>query len=395
MDTREYRTRTIFQGADNSKLKSKVWPVGLDIGYSAVKIFSGNAIACFPSYAEPSRSSLQVSLGGEGNDDEYMIQYRGEDNVIWNVGASAQDSISASDTTAGSLAIFGRNRYYDPMFKVLARTGIAAGIRKSKYGDPTGKRIMVQTGLPPKYVQGDSWMLTDILKGKHEFQVRFGSQNWETFSFELTEDDIAIIDQPMGTLFSVSMDSKMNMLPGADKFFTSRVLIMDAGFGTFDTFPIIRHSISRDDCQTFDGLGMKQVLKDTADEIFHRYHFEVSVPAMQQYLKTGKVIKREGMSFKKVGFDDILERRSRMVCTKAIDKIMEIYNPPLEYDYLILTGGTGAAWDTYVRESEYFKDTDTVTIVSGNQGDPSLPYIFSNVRGYYILMVAKLLAQEA
>ena len=68
---------------------------------------------------------------------------------------------------------------------------------------------------------------------------------------------------------------------------------------------------------------------------------------------------------------------------------MEIYNPPMEFDYMAITGGTGAAWSSYIRNSEYFKDCDTVKIISGNQGDPTLPYIFSNVRGYYIYALSR------
>ena len=148
---------------------------------------------------------------------------------------------------------------------------------------------------------------------------------------------------------------------------------------------MIQGYVNRDNCQTFTEFGMKQILKQTADEIFDRYNFEISIPAIQQYLESGMVIKKDGRKLSKVSFDDILENASKDVCNKAIEKIMEIYNPPLEFDNMIITGGTGAAWSSYIRNSEYFKECDTVKIVSGNQGDQSLPYIFSNARGYYIL----------
>lgn len=389
MLTRSYRTRTILRDMDN-KLKSEtVWPIGLDIGYSGVKTCSGNMISCFPSYAVQNRYETRLAIGA-GEDDERRILYRDEESGEWEVGALAQNMISTSDATAGSMAIYGRSRYYSPMFKVLARVGLASGMIPNRYGSPTGKKLQIITGLPPKYIKSDSYDMKTVLSGHHKFSVKFGNSGWMDFDFTLDINDIGIVDQPQGTLFSISTNPDMRLFPDARKYFASRVLVIDPGFGTLDIFPMIRKNTSRDDCQTFTELGMKQVLKKTADDIFKLYNFEISVPAMQPYLETGMVIKKEGRKTTKVEFDDILEKNSKLVCDTAIEKIMEIYDPPTEFDYMVLTGGTGAAWSSYFRNSEYFKDCDTVQIISGNQGDPSLPYIFSNVRGYYIFALSRV-----
>ena len=344
------------------------------------------------SYAIEDQSTTVLSIGEEK--DMKTIQYIDENGIKWNVGASAQNSISPSDTTAGSMAVYGRNRYFSPMFKVLARVGIAAGLLPNEYGDSTGKQIKLQTGLPPKYLKADKNILIEALSGHHNFSVKFGSMPWQKFDFDLDDTgeikDIQIMAQPMGTLFSLSTGKDMQLLPEAKHYFNSRVLIEDVGFNTFDTFPIIRALINENDSQTFDNLGMKQILKETADDIFNQFSFEVSVPAMQQYLETGEVVQKEGRKYSKVGFSDILEKNSKKVCDKATEKILEIYNPQIDYDYLVITGGTGAAWSNYIRNSEYFKDCDTVKIVPGNQGDPDLPYFLSNARGYFIYLYSCL-----
>ena len=382
MLTRAYRTKTIFREMNNRPVPSKYWTIGLDIGYSGVKVFSGNAAVCFPSYAIQNNSETRINLGQA--EDERSIRYHDSEGD-WEVGAIAQNMISVTDTSAGSMAIYGRSRYFSPMFKVIARVGIAAGIRQNRFGNPDGKQIKIQTGLPPKYLKSDTADLKAALTGVHEFSVKFGNSKWENYKIEIKPEDIGVIDQPEGTIFSVSTDSSMRLLPDAKSYFSGRTLVADPGFGTLDLFPMIQGSVSRDNCQTFTEFGMKQILKQTADEIFDRYNFEISIPAIQQYLESGMVIKKDGRKLSKVSFDDILENASKDVCNKAIEKIMEIYNPPLEFDNMIITGGTGAAWSSYIRNSEYFKECDTVKIVSGNQGDQSLPYIFSNARGYYIL----------
>lgn len=64
---------------------------------------------------------------------------------------------------------------------------------------------------------------------------------------------------------------------------------------------------------------------------------------------------------------------------------MNTYSGLFAYDYLVLTGGTGAAWEPYIRE--YFKDMDRLSIVMGNENCPDTDVIFCNVRGYYMYLI--------
>jgi molybdopterin biosynthesis enzyme len=61
--------------------------------------------------------------------------------------------------------------------------------------------------------------------------------------------------------------------------------------------------------------------------------------------------------------------------------------PLYEYDYLIITGGTSAAWANRIRET--LKDMETLKIINGNCND-NIPLIFANVRGYYLYRMTKL-----
>lgn len=386
MTTQEYRTKTIYQPSKNYIANSKYWGIGLDIGYSSVKIYSGNAIGCFPAFA----TKTNADINAFSTISNSSIYYRNENGETWCVGATAQNSISTTDTTAGSSSIFGRQRYYDPMFLVIARVGIAMGYRQNMFGDPKGREIALQTGLPPKFIKSDAKVLKSVLTGNHKFSIKVGNHDWEYFDFSIFDKNIGIMDQPMGTLISVATDKNMQMINGAEKYLLSKTLIIDPGFGTLDIYPVINNEINRDNCQTFSNLGMKQVLKETAEDIFNKYNFEIPIPAMQQFLERGKVIKREGLKCSYVPFDDILEEHSKDVCENAIQKILEIYNPPIEYDYMIITGGTGAAWDNYIRNNEYFIDANTLKIISGNAGNTGLMTIFSNVRGYYISQFMKI-----
>lgn len=385
MDTKAYKTKTCFKEVNNVKTSDTVWNVGLDVGYSAVKVFSGNAIVCFPAYAlEDNLSDREINIG-TANSHNNVIKYRGENGVIWTVGASAQDRIDPTDTSAGSSEIFNRNRYETQLYKILVRVGLASGLRKNEYGDPAGKRLRVVTGLPPKYMRSDTSSILNVLSGsEHHFDVKFGDNDWEHFDISLAKQDVEVICQPEGTLYSIATNRTFNFTKDAFQYFQGNILIMDTGFGTLDMFPFIKGKVDASMCRTYPEFGMRQVIQDTVDEISDLYHTDISVPAFQQNLATGRVRGKIGNYYGDVDINPLLEKHSKDVCHKALERIIEGYDPAGSYDYFVITGGTGAAWNSYIREHEYFANNPVLQVVSGNQGDPELPYLFSNVRGYYI-----------
>ena len=73
------------------------------------------------------------------------------------------------------------------------------------------------------------------------------------------------------------------------------------------------------------------------------------------------------------------------VCEEAVAWLTQMF-PLYEYDYLIITGGAGAAWSAKIRE--ILKDMETLKIIDGNCND-TLPFVFANVRGYFLYRYSK------
>lgn len=178
------------------------------------------------------------------------------------------------------------------------------------------------------------------------------------------------------------IDNDSRQIPEAMKLFASNVLVFDAGFGTLDFFSIRKRQMNEEG-ESFDDLGMKAVLDDVSAELFKQYHVKIPVHAMQKSLRDGyiTVFDRKNMKTQKVEFGDILKRSSEKICNKAIERMKSLYNNMLDFDYLIVTGGTGAAWSDMIRN--HFSGMETLSVIGANQND-DLPYIFSNVRGYYV-----------
>ena len=375
--TTPFRTASEIVPCKNLQSET-IFPVALDIGYSAVKGFAPFSRFCIPSFVK--------ELPGEiiGNPQASDLLYKGEDGIVYSVGSMAINSLSTRDTNDASNTLFGRNRYFSTPFLILARVGIAIAIKRNTFGGyKKDKPLFLQTGLPPAYRKADTALLKEALSGLHKFSLKLGGGGWSAFEFYLEPNRISVIDQPIGSVYSASKssDGKTVTAYGGKTYIDSRTLVLDGGFGTLDIFSVVNRSI--DGSNTFNDLGMKAIFECTAEDIFTQYGKELYAHTMQQFLETGiiSVLNRRTHATDEYDISDILERNTKAMCVKALRKIEAAYDDLVDYNYLIVTGGTGAAWLPYIKER--YKNMDTLQIVPANQNENIAP-IYNNVRGYYI-----------
>lgn len=371
----DFKTKTIFQPKVNPSLDNK-FLVGIDVGYSGCKIFSQNKVALFPCYARQIDGEL-ISASYEDTDIWYQDA---KTKQIWAVGETAIGMMSSRETNDNAVAMYSRNRYDDPMFMVILRTGLAIGMMKNSFGSYYNKELFVETGLPAAYML-DEYALKDAFCQEHEFAIKVGQNPWQKFHIQLDEDHVFVTSQPKGTLYSSIIKEDGEFVQDSNKILKSRTLIFDAGFNTLDLVRNLNGVIDNT-CVSYDELGMKQVFLETANVIEKKYREHVEIPYMQYVLRTGIL---RGYDRKKHETIDIdiaatLEEKNRDVCYKAINKIRSMYNDLLDLDYLVVTGGTGEAWWHIMKDE--FKGLRTLTVLSGNENS-DLPFTFSNVRGYY------------
>lgn len=384
MNTQRFKTKTEFIHRSNIKAGG-VWEIAIDIGYSAVKLFSPNMVACFPSFAR--RIDEKFSYVSE---PASSIIYKDEETgQRWLVGEVAQDTIENGDTSNSESSLYGRERYGSAMFRVLLETGLALGTLN---GDPA-ERIVIQTGLPEAYMgTDDEEMLIDAFAGDHRFSLRVGSGQWYTYSLHIDRNNVFVMPQPKGTLFSICIDENGKFHPDTKSYLNSPLIVFDPGFGTLDLFSIESGAVKGG--ETFPDLGMRRVFQEAIKLIKDKYGVNVSVPEMQKHLITGTVMqvdRKNRFSAKEVPIGELLEKANQLVCEEAISRTADVFKLT-NYKYLVITGGTSAAWQAQIEET--FKNLPTLKIIHGNQNDEMLPYVYSNVRGYYFYRYTKLLKEE-
>ncbi len=370
MNTRNFRTRQEFKNMTNPKGKDYI--IGLDVGYSSTKVFYENGYFCFPSYAK------RLPNGMMELPDEKDILYKDEETGnIYMVGYVAQDMIESTDTNDTEGELFSRKRYNNKKFKIICDVALAIAT-KNKQDD---RKIVIQTGLPTSYVEGDSPAIKNTLSKKSSFSLKIGAQPWKHYEIEVQKEDIYVMPQPSGSLYSVLIQNDGKDIENAKKFLSSNVLVMDIGFGTFDFFGIKNRSTV---CkESIDEIGMREVLSNLSKKLLNEYHEDIRVAALQKNLETGTIIciDEDEMRDEEIPLGPILEQSNKEIMKIAMDRAKNVTNAFRGYSYIIVAGGTGEAWYDYI--TQWLGSRKSIKVLPSNMND-HLPFIYSNARGYYL-----------
>lgn len=371
LDASKFRTRQEFRLSENPKCKNYV--IGLDAGYSSVKVFYESGCFTFPSYIRLADSMF-------GPPDPKDILYRDDTTgKTYLVGYSAQEMVDANDTNDSEGELFSRRRYHTEQFRAICNTALGLCLMMKKAGDD--RDIVIQSGLPASYVDGDGQDLVKVLSSRKQFSIKRGTGEWKSFDITVDRQNVFVMPQPMGALYSIVTKNDGTYTADAKKILTGNTLVVDIGFGTMDLFGIKNRA--RVCVETNDTVGMHAVLKATSGKIREEYGEDIRVTALQKILETGRIICIDEENFTSVEHPvtDMLEAANTETMEEAIKKAASATNTFRGYQFMVLGGGTGEAW--YEKFRERLSGLSTLNILPSNRND-DLPFIYSNARGYYM-----------
>lgn len=377
MDTKVFATRAEKRTKDNPHIPG-VHIIGLDMGYSAPKCFYEGGNFVFPNFCQKINNEIFGKLSK--SDLVYEDLATGD---RYYVGEAAAKTLS-NDTIVSEDSLFGRNHYLHPNFLITLRTALGLALWDV---NTDGHDVFVQTGLPPEYIKRDEQFLRAAIEQEHNFRLTSGNETRE-FHLVITCNNVDVIYQPMGTLYSVVFDNNGNPTSAMNEYMNSNIMVFDGGFGTLDKFIIANKQI--DTKTTNPNLGMKRVLEEARELIRKDYNTDISIPAMQTCLRTGMIQVNDLINFRTASYpvEAYIEKANEMVKAEAFDDIKDYV---FKIKYLIMSGGTGAAWYDYFRDR--LAGVETLTVVPGNSNS-TLPIIYSNARGYYMYRLMQMKMQR-
>ncbi len=381
----EYKTKTeiinrTFPGINgNNQFKSTV-VVAIDGGYSSVKGISKNKAFCFSSFCLPAPDDFEII--GEMKDNDILFRDNKTD-AIWLIGATAEHLLDSKsiDQTADS-TLFERYRYNSTEYKTIMLAGIGVALAGNNFS--SDKKLLLQTGLPSTYKDTDTNKLKTALTGDYDISVKIGKSSWESFSFSLNKDNIAVMEQPQGTLVASAFGKD------GKGILTSRgTLILDVGFGTEDIFSV--RAGFKNSHATYRDTGMRAVFAETIASL-KKTNPELSLQVfeLQTYLERGEIIlfDRETLQTTKIPFEKELEEVNDRLTKTSVQRLLREYGDLLNYEYLIVTGGTGES--RYEKIKNMLSGLQHLKVIPANINYPNLSCIYSNVIGYYLYAVTNV-----
>lgn len=349
------------------------WVISIDIGFSSVKGFCPNSRFCFPSYAKKLDSPLRT-------DDPDDIYYR-DDTGLYLVGINAQEIVTSSDTN-DTRSLFDRNRYFTKDFQIFLRTAYAIGLMENTVMRKASQMpVFIQTGLPAAYLKEDASKIRAAFTTPGKFEIKLGTGKWRRYDMALRNSELSVMSQPAGTLNSIMVSDDGAFRENARQFMAGNILIADAGFGTFDPYGVINRKVALQ--ESIDNLGMKRILEKASEKIYKDYHIDIRIPQMRKYIRAGYFKRTDirRMKSEKIMLAPYIDAACESVAAESLEKLYDMAGFFQDYDILVLTGGTGAAYLPYYKKA--LSEMDGLTIIAGNDGN-ELPIYYANARGYYM-----------
>ncbi|QUH22083.1 ParM/StbA family protein [Alkaliphilus sp. B6464] len=312
----------------------EMMPIGLDVGFSATKIFSMFGYHKYPSVV---RKIRKRDLDNIKYSDDCYILYKTSDRDIWLVGHAVInrtfDQLTNEDT------LYTENRLNSEENLVLNRVGIALALMKDDFSFVKNPAIRLCVGLPEKQVDSHADSYIDLLMGHHEFEIKIGSRDWQKIKVDVEEENISVLSQPFGTLLSLASDRKGKII-NENLLKKDRTLIYDGGFGTIDTFLIENGNIVNS--TTDPTLAMKDIFNEARDTIAEKTDIMLQLHQFNYYLS-----KDQGERFiwyngnQKYDLDPDIKLSTINFAEDNIKMLNQQYRGFNNVDSIIVTGGTG------------------------------------------------------
>ena len=351
---------------------SKIYAIGLDVGNSDVKFFStvnpeGTVLPNFLARSEEFEGEEPIWEEYEGELNVYETSQSPGDKFVWGRGVRrSQNPLSTYSTT---------DRYSEKFYRCLVDFSILESIYHEGLSEKEIIEVVLVTGCPSEE-KGNETIEKQITKAFTGTKVVKRNDKEFTIKVKAEKEYFGIMAQPTSTLaslyFNVSgtkvLRPELKTRPNGDP---ARILILDAGGGTFDADLMQGMKPVQDKRKTISDKALNYAFANIAKMINSdddrvkatRNTVEEAVLNKGVYY----VSERKQIDLIEKGY---VEKSYRELTEYIISQLNEITSDRDTYDKLLLTGGGAEQLIKYFQEWE--KD---VELVEGAQ--------LANAKGYF------------
>ncbi|MBD1371983.1 ParM/StbA family protein [Hazenella sp. IB182357] len=319
--------------------------IGNDQGYYGTKVVSRTNGKFYKMFI---RNMVVPNRVGEitYNNDSHNIMYREhEGDREWFCGKLAIEQ-SGDDELFDSH----RRRLFSPTWfreqEYLIMFRVSTGLMLQGNQEP-----VVSVALPTDSYIDYKDELKKRLVGKHSFEVKQGNLPWRKIEFEIKQENLFVISQPMATLFHIALDRDGRLLN--EDLFIQKVSINDLGFGTSDVETLHGETIikrqsftSRHAMLNVYQLLSKRLLEFTENVDSDGNGKEYPIWSLPRIVNSGEI------SFKGKVHDvsNLIQASIKEVGEALIDEVWNRLDYGDDITFIILTGGASIPFKPFYRE---------------------------------------------
>lgn len=376
--------------------------ITVDPGFDSIKVIANGIIFKFPFNAEETDERV---INEYALRDDFML-YREVSGSTWRVGQYARELIfdnkNNTELESKMRDFYTEKRFISKEFLVGLRTAIALSIDKTNlYNSQHELVIYLMVALPHSSREQYCASVKGISAGNHTFSLKVGKSKEKKYNFSINENNIYTVSQTIAAILGETSDINGNI--NQEKFFylsEGPTLVIDGGYYTTGLVHVSRGG-SVDDRKSESNIdySMKNINIAVADSISDKRP-DIKYYVLEYMLSQNdrKVRYIEKGQAAEIDLKSIREEKIKEICNEFIKYLNNKYNKLLDFNYVLVTGGTGACF--YNQLKDYYTNSLNVIdeshfILSNSEiNDKSYSIEYSIAIGAYKGLKGKLLQKN-
>ncbi|WP_147566653.1 hypothetical protein [Clostridium tyrobutyricum] len=362
--------------------------ITVDPGYDSIKLILES---------EKHTVSLKIPFNVEETDErkyndtwvkDTFLVYRSKNLLTYRVGEYARELVfenKKNDSIKTRMPEFySEKRFLNDDFIIGVRSAIAKALLKYESEVPEFEisnlseyKMYLMLALPHATQDEFADPVANKFKGKNEFDIKIGKSEYVSISFKIDRENIYTVSQTIAAIIGQTSDDEGNLNQETlDLLLKGPTLVIDAGYYTTGLVVIsdggsVDNKLSESDtnhAMRNVNIKVSEAIKDKRPDI----EFYVV-----EYLcnKNDGIVKFKNGENKTETFNikEIKEEKIKELCAEFIEYLNSKYNNLLDFNYVVIDGGTGSQYfpilrKHYVEENETFKENQLILASSTING---------------------------
>ncbi len=326
--------------------------IAVDPGFDTMKVIANGIAFKFPFNVfetdERKMSDYKIS-------DDFLL-YQDDTGGTYRIGQYAREMLFDNNSRVDTF--YTEDRFVSDEFRIGLDTAIALSILKNGlYEHMDELNIELIIALPHACRSTYASTVVGAVAGRHSFLLRCGSPAAKRYKYNIPASHIRTVSQTIAAMLGETSDDDGYI--DEEKFYyfnNGPTLVLDGGYYTMGMV-VVSRSGNVDDAKTESDVhhAMANVNEKIAEEV-RAYRPEITHYAVEYLLSKndGRIRYMDNGKAATLDLNKLREEKIKEVCADFIQYINTKYNNLLDFEYVIVTGGTGACF--YNQILEYYKN---------------------------------------